>query len=466
MGELDAAVAAWKQTLALAPEEPFAKKMLDVLQARRSDVDTRIKLVEAMIAEQLHAAAAQECKELLAEKSLSDAQRAKVLTLRAEAVLAIGQPAETLRLVQEAVTLYPKQTDPLQTALLLGQAKVRSGGEATAEGLAVLGKLIAEHGDAPAAATARFELATVDLRDGVTAARVDALAKWIADNPKSRLLKEARRTLIPAYLALTQQGGKASPASALSESDVKALALLGDLAKQGLRETEAVKLVDDLVKHLDAYYGTAGAHAAALKGVEALAAAPLPRPARLIALKAVVVHKYRIANEWLNEQARRGHASGDGQAGRLAAGVDGRVGRLSDDPHRVSGRAAVGRASALATQVRTFAGRVSAPGAITQLVGPDVWAIDIALPVIKANADAAAVKAAADLILAMIPDYASQDAPAARAVAVTFEPHVALRAALTETRFLGRRDAQPRQVARRLRQVSSSARTSRPATRN
>ena len=53
LGELDDAVTAWKQTLALAPTEPFAAKMLEALRGQRSGADLRIKLVEAMIAEKL-----------------------------------------------------------------------------------------------------------------------------------------------------------------------------------------------------------------------------------------------------------------------------------------------------------------------------------------------------------------------------------------------------------------------------
>ena len=43
LGELDDAMTAWKQTLALAPQESFAKTMLEVLQSRRKDVDARIR---------------------------------------------------------------------------------------------------------------------------------------------------------------------------------------------------------------------------------------------------------------------------------------------------------------------------------------------------------------------------------------------------------------------------------------
>ena len=55
LGELDEAMTAWKQTLALAPKESFAKKMLEVLQSRRKDVDSRIRYIESLVAERLDA---------------------------------------------------------------------------------------------------------------------------------------------------------------------------------------------------------------------------------------------------------------------------------------------------------------------------------------------------------------------------------------------------------------------------
>ena len=85
LGELDEAMAAWKRTLALAPKESFAQKMLDVLQSRRKDVDARVRYIESLLADRLDAVAAVECGSLLdGGKTLSDAQRAAILILQAE----------------------------------------------------------------------------------------------------------------------------------------------------------------------------------------------------------------------------------------------------------------------------------------------------------------------------------------------------------------------------------------------
>ena len=53
LGEQDEAVAAWKQALTLAPQEPFAAKMLETLRGQRAGVDARIVLVEALIQEKV-----------------------------------------------------------------------------------------------------------------------------------------------------------------------------------------------------------------------------------------------------------------------------------------------------------------------------------------------------------------------------------------------------------------------------
>ena len=69
LGELSEAVAAWKRNLALAPEEPFAKQMLDVLKGQTAEVDVRVGLIEAMIHERLFPSAMRLWKELLDDEA-------------------------------------------------------------------------------------------------------------------------------------------------------------------------------------------------------------------------------------------------------------------------------------------------------------------------------------------------------------------------------------------------------------
>ena len=418
LGELDDALAAWKRTLALAPEEPFAAKMLEVLRAQRAGADLRIKLVEAMIAEKLFAPAQLECHGLLNDKSLSEAQRAKVMNLQAEIHVQTNQIAEAQKVLREVLILYPKQADPVQTTLLLGQAKLRAGGDATAVGLELLKKLIADHADTAAAATAQFELVSFDLKQGVDQARVDALAKWLAKYPQHGLATDAQRTLVESYLALARQGAKPGPQSDLSAADATALTLAVNLAKQQVRAEVTAGLVDTLLKHLEAQYGANQANGAATKGVQTLLAAPLPRPSRLAALKSLGLYKYRAAMEWLNEQ---------GRSGQLSAAVNDRA-----LPPALAEVLAVYQTirtefpteplwadhAALAVQVRAANARVVWPDEVTAFRGPDAWAIEIVLPVVKANADAAAVKTAVDLFQGIVKDYTALGQSGARQLAL------------------------------------------------
>ena len=100
LGELDEAIAAWKQTLALAPEEPFAKGMLEALRSETTDVDARIRLIEVMIQQRLHLPVLEACGKLLQQKALSDAQRAKVMILQAESLVRIHQGPEAQKVLR------------------------------------------------------------------------------------------------------------------------------------------------------------------------------------------------------------------------------------------------------------------------------------------------------------------------------------------------------------------------------
>ena len=419
LGELDDALAAWKRTLALAPAEPFAAKMIEVLRAQKVGVDLRIRLVEAMIPEKLFAAARQETAAILADKSLSESQRARVMTLQADLAVRTGQPEEAQKLIHEVLVLYPKQADPIETTLLLGQAKLRLGGEATAEGLAALKKLIADHADVPAAATARYELIAFALKQGVDAAGTDALGKWISDNPDHPLAMDARQTLIEAYLALSRQGAKPASKSGLHAADVKALALVVEVVKRQVRAEPNAALAERLLKHLETQYAANQAVSASIQGVQTLLGAPLPRPARLAALKALGLYKYRAAMDWLVEQGRAGQLPAAVQDGTLPPPLAEVLAVYqairTEFPTEPLWADQVG----VAVQTRPFVSRVVWSDEVKAFRGPDAWAIEIVLPAVKANADPAAVKTAVELIQGVIQDYSGVGQPGARQLALT-----------------------------------------------
>jgi len=433
LGELDEAIAAWKRTLALAPQEPFAKQMLDALRARVTDVDTRIKLIEALIQQQLFAPALQECTKVLNDKALLEAQRAKVKLLQAESFVRMGSYPEALRVLNELPVYHPQEADAVQVALLSGRAKLHSGGDAVGEGVQLLKKLLADHPDTPAATVAEYELLAFDLRQGITSPRVEAMGRWLAANQDHELADEGRRGLLDAYLALARLGPQPTAESDLDPADVKALALAAQMRIHGQFQPadKADALCRQLLDHWEARYTNHGAHAAAVRAMETLLAEPLPRSARLAVLKALASSKYLIAAEWLDEMA---------EAGQLPAGVP--RGKL---PEKLTDVLAVFQTirseypaepfwidqANLAKRVRASAPRVLPTAEFRGLKGPDAWALDIAMPVIAADGDAAAVTSAADTVLGIINEQAALPKPESRKLAV--ELSVELLDAMAET---------------------------------
>ncbi len=232
LGELDGALDAWHRTLKLAPEEPFARRMLDALQAQRRETDLRISLVEAMLQQGLSAAALDECGKLLADKALLPAQRARIKTLQAEALLRGGQAQAALRVLGELVTLHAQEIDLNEIALLQGRAELRSGGEAAVQGVERLRKLLAEKPDAPGAATAQGELLLFELKQEATPERADALGAWLDAQEQHFLAAEVRGALINTYYALSQRAAPLEAQSDLGPWEQKVKERLTQLAAQ------------------------------------------------------------------------------------------------------------------------------------------------------------------------------------------------------------------------------------------
>jgi autotransporter-associated beta strand protein len=407
LGDLDEALAAWKQTLALAPEEPFARRMLEAVQARRTDVDTRIKLVEALIDEKLIAAAGTECQRILDNKSLSKVQRAKIMLLQADFFVRSGEPAAAQKIVRELLVLYPQQTDAVQASLLLGQAKLHAGGESTADGLALLKQLVAEHAAAPAAATARFELIAFDLAEADMAG-LAAMAKWLADNPKHPLAADGRRKLIEGYLALASQTVRPAPEAGLSPLDSMALTAAEQYLKQTVRADEAKGVTTLIVRHLDAHYAANGAYAAAASGAAKLLDAPLPRSARLPLLKALAGYKVELAVKYWQDEFKTGRLA-QARAAVLPNPVADAVAACRALTQESPAEPAWADLVNLATRTRGFASQLPWPDRLASLRAPDAWAVAILVPVIKANGDAAAVKNAFELCQGIVQDYVQHD---------------------------------------------------------
>ena len=137
LGELEASIKAWRRTLALAPEEPYAKRMLEILRGQTTEIETTIGLIEVMISQRLYDSALRQCDALRANRALNVKQRSEVMVLRAKAFLGKRQAKQAQVTVHELLAKYPAQAKRAVTDLLLGQAKIQMGGENLAEGLAI-----------------------------------------------------------------------------------------------------------------------------------------------------------------------------------------------------------------------------------------------------------------------------------------------------------------------------------------
>ncbi|MHC4716498.1 MAG: tetratricopeptide repeat protein, partial [Planctomycetota bacterium] len=425
LGQVNDAVAAWTRTLALAPNEPYAKKMLDALRGQLAKIDTKIRLIEAVLGEELYSTARTQCQVLLAEKALTDAQRAKVLTLQAAALVEMNRVAEAVAVLQEIAVRHGAHADPAKTALLLGLAKMGARATPPAEGLALLRKVLADHAGTPEGARAEYELIAWRMGEWLDDAAAADLKKWLAANPNHPQARTARRRLMGAYLTLARRLPRPKEGAALADLETQAIALAVDLLSRAMRAPDARALVKQIRSHLTGRYVRPGAYAAAIAGTEALLKAPLARADRLDALPALASWRTELALRQLTRQAA---------GGKLPGGPTPKV--LAD---AVAAYEAVGREfpagggwaqlAALARRVNNLAETIPWPVRVTAPKAPQGWALEIALRVVKADADAAAVTQAARTVTAIVDELAKLTPPAGRGLALAV--HTRLLAALS-----------------------------------
>jgi len=434
LGQVDEAIAAWKQTLALAPQEPFAKRMLDALQGGQRDVDTRIALVETMIRERLDAAALRECGKLLADKAPLDAQRAKIMTLQAELNVRAGSYADAQKTLREIQSLYGEHVDEAQTMLLLGQAKLRGGGPAIGEGLELLKQVLKKFPQSPAAPTARLEWLRFDLQQAVTVDLTGTLSHWLRDHPNHPMKNEARRTLLDAYLTLALQEARPERKGDLRNADLLAVALGAEICRSTVQADERSAMIQRLLQHLGQQYAAAGDPAAALAGTRTLLEAPMPSKTRRVLLIARAGYQGAVVLESLDKLVASGRLPesvpvglpglADPDAANESAGPA--VGAVS--PEAVTAEAFSRQLSEavntytlintefpaqpawdeqvkLAGKLRAYTEKIVAAGPVRQLIATDAWTLGVVLPVVEADAEAAVTQQAIELADAVLAGY-------------------------------------------------------------
>jgi len=414
LGMVDKAIAAWKKTLKLAPEEPYAKKMLETLSGQLLEVDTRIKLIEVMLKEKLFSAVKRECNKLLTDQAMTDGQRVKVITLKAQVLLATAAFKDAEVVVQELLARYPKLADAAETTLLLGEAKMGTRSRIK-EGIVLLKKVASDYPDTPSAVTALYKLAIFDVSQSPTAASVGRLAKWVSAHAEHPLAEQARLRLIEAYISIANRQAIPTAEAKLNEWDRAALSTATDLMKRTVRVGQALRLTQRLVNFLNNRYAGRRAYAAAVSGCQTLLKAQLPPPSRSTALRALVRYKTELAFKQLTMQAK---------AARIVAGqplpaiLNDVLADFSTINKEFPAKPVWREQARLAERVRKLGLIMPWSPKVTEPKAAYSWAVQIALPVIKANVDSSAVSKAVGTIKAIVNDCAANEKPPVRGMAL------------------------------------------------
>ncbi|HEX2973771.1 MAG TPA: tetratricopeptide repeat protein, partial [Tepidisphaeraceae bacterium] len=415
LGSLNEAIAAWDATLKLAPQEPYAAKMLAALRGQLGQADTTSALIDVLLREHLYDPALLHARKLLADKALTDVQRAKTMLQAAEAQLGLGNVAAVPPAIQELLARYPKLADPAQTTLLLGQAYLRMGGDKRDEGLALLKKLTTQNADNPAASVAQLELVLFDLRQSVNPTRIETLTQWITAHAQHPRVAEARMHLLEAHLAAAIQSGPPRSEATLAKEDAAALQVATDIYKQTLWASDAEQLTQRLIKHLDDRYLKSRAYFAAVSAADTLLKANLPRSSRLLALRASTAYRTELAIQQLAVSMAATGGAGM-QSDPLPQSL---VDMLSAINQEFPSEPIWHEQAALAERLRQLGAGLPWPTKLTEPKAPFAWAVQIAVPVIKANSDDQAIAQAVNTITSITADTAKLPNPQASALAAS-----------------------------------------------
>ncbi len=233
-----------------------------------------------------------------------------------------------------------------------------------------------------AAAAEQLDRILTSLQDGDEVP--ETLATWIGAHQKHPRLLDARRRLVTAYLQQTLRAGAVDADAELAPSDQAAIAAAGVLLESLTTSAEKSKLVSELLNHLITHYSAGGAHAAAITGQQSILALILPRPARLLALNALVDTQASLAVSRMD----RAVSAGTPLAGALPADVVALLKTLGTINAEFPAQPAWRKQADIGAQVLSLGQRIEWPAKVTQIKTTDAWALEIVLPVIVVNPDA------------------------------------------------------------------------------
>ena len=219
LGDVSAAMSAWRQTVALAPEHPLAKRMVMALSGFESDVATRFQVIRAQLRASFLDAARQDLARLRKEGVPEDFE-ADLLGLEAEFALLDGRPEDALVFVQRLAVRFAARAEAPRTRLLRGRALHYAGKPA---GLDVLRTLQAEFTLADEGIAAALELALHEAR--IDPWNVTGLRTFAQSHPEHDRIHEVLVALVEAAMQRSRKAGVSAGAD-LSSDDQEIVRVL------------------------------------------------------------------------------------------------------------------------------------------------------------------------------------------------------------------------------------------------
>src|SRR5258706_4504394 len=187
-----------------------------------------------------------------------------------------------------------------------------------------------------------------------------------------------------------------------------------DVFKGAGRVEEAARHTQLDVPHLETRNGRAKAYAGAIGGTETLLKSPLPPSSRLIAMRALAGFQIELAVQEIGESARANKLAAGAMPKALADAVATLTAINAQFPADGGWRLMAG----LAERVRAAGSEMPWPATVSDLKPAQAWAVEIALPVVKAGSDSGAVESTTKLVMSIVEETWHANQPGAHRAAL------------------------------------------------
>ncbi len=244
LGDVAEAIDAWNQTLKLAPNQAYARSMVEKLQGRVDDFDTQLAVVASLIRQRVFDQANSEITKL-SRAVLTPSQRDKLLITHAELFVEMGLGNQALANLEKMLARQPDQRDTPQVLLIQARSLLLMDDDAVNRGLAILSEL--KTAETAEGHSAELALLIFQIRQGTNS--VAELSDWMANHSEHRDLPVARLAMVEAVSLFVHsaQGQPApDPEDDLTEFDIAAI----DAASHALANIKTANQALQIVHHV------------------------------------------------------------------------------------------------------------------------------------------------------------------------------------------------------------------------